>query len=61
MKQSAEMQSVLEFLSTTQSCCERSLESVNRVTEIGTFSLLTPNAPVARSIVPSSLGEGDCS
>ena len=61
VKQSAEMRSVLEFLATTQSCCERSLESVNRVTEFGTFPLLAPNAHIARSIVPSSLREGDCS
>ena len=61
MKQSAEFRSALEFLATTQSCCERSLESVNRVTAFGTFPLLAPNAPIPRSIVPSSLREGDCS
>ena len=61
MKQSSEIQSALEFFATPQSFRERSLESVNRVTEFGTFPLLAPNAPIARSIVPSSLREGDCS
>ena len=35
VKQSAEMRSALEFFATAQSCRERSLESVNRVTDIG--------------------------
>ena len=30
VKQSAMMRSALEFFATAQSCCERSLESVNR-------------------------------
>ena len=36
-------------------------QSPNRLHDLpdGTFSLLAPNAPVARSIVPSSLREGD--
>ena len=34
VKQSSEIQSALEFFATSQSCCERSLESVNRVTVI---------------------------
>ena len=37
MEQSAEMRSALEFFATAQSCCERSLESVNRATEINFF------------------------
>ena len=38
MKQTgAEMRSALEFFATAQSCCERSLESVNRVADIGFF------------------------
>ena len=38
-------------------------QSPNRLHELpdGTFSLLAPNAPVARRIVPSSRREGDCS
>ena len=35
LKQSSEMQSALEFFATTQSYCERSLESVNRIADIG--------------------------
>ena len=35
VKQSSEIQSALEFFTTSQSCRERSLESVNRVTVIG--------------------------
>ena len=35
MKQSSEMRSALEFFATAQSCRERSLESVNRVADIG--------------------------
>ena len=61
VKQNSEIQSALEFFATSQSFRERSLESVNRVTEFGTFPLLAPNAHIARSIVPSSLREGDCS
>ena len=35
VKQSSEMRSALEFFATAQSCRERSLESVNRVADIG--------------------------
>ena len=35
MKQSSEMRSTLEFFATAQSYRERSLESVNRVADIG--------------------------
>ena len=44
MYQCSEIQSALEFFATPQSFRERSLESVNRLTEFGTFPLLAPNA-----------------
>ena len=39
LKQKCRNTVCVEFSATTQSCCERSLENINRVTEFGTFPL----------------------
>ena len=51
LKQKCRNTVCVEFSATTQSCCERSLEGVNRVTEIGTFPLFAPNAASEKEIV----------